>query len=320
MKKIYRRNKIALLAALASVLTTLNAEPSNTSEKSGGELTFDNTLRVMTYNTCRGGTYQGQPLSQSAKMIELAKADIVGFQEIGTNLPQLAKLLGWNHRGPFMTRYEIVEHVKGMGKRPWDGIKVKLPSGQHVYAFNAHLPNPPNQAYQLMGLTGGYRTYPKIDTEEEAIAGAKKARGKYIARLLKLIKSFAVSEAPIFVVGDFNEPSHLDWTEAAAEAGHHPMKVEFPTSLMMAEAGFTDSYRAVHPDEVAKPGLTWSPVYEPKHPDHHLMRIDYVYFKGKGLKVTDAKIVGEDKEHADIVVSPYPSDHRAVVATFTLTK
>jgi endonuclease/exonuclease/phosphatase (EEP) superfamily protein YafD len=50
------------------------------------------------------------------------------------------------------------------------------------------------------------------------------------------------------------------------------------------------------------------------------MRIDYVYFKGKGLKVTDAKIVGEDKEHADIVVSPYPSDHRAVVATFTLTK
>ena len=116
MKKIYRRNKIALLAALASVLTTLNAEPSNTSEKSGGELTFDNTLRVMTYNACRGGTYQGQPLSQSAKMIELAKADIVGFQEIGTNLPQLAKLLGWNHRGPFMTRYEIVEYVKGMVK------------------------------------------------------------------------------------------------------------------------------------------------------------------------------------------------------------
>ena len=31
-----------------------------------------------------------------------------------------------------------------------------------------------------------------------------------------------------------------------------------------------------------------------------------------------AKIVGENKENADIVVSPYPSDHRAVVATFTL--
>ena len=50
------------------------------------------------------------------------------------------------------------------------------------------------------------------------------------------------------------------------------------------------------------------------------MRIDYVYFKGKGVEVNDAKIVGEDKEHADIVVSPYPSDHRAVVATFTVAK
>ena len=278
----------------------------------------DSVIRVMTYNACRGGTAQGQPLSQSAKLIQLAKADIVGMQEIGDNIPKLAELLGWNHSGTFLTRFEIVDHVQGMGKRSWYGIKVKLPSGQHAYAFNAHLPNPPNQAYQLLGLKGGYRVYPKIDTEEEAIAGAKKARGKYIDRLLKLIKSFAVTEDPVFVLGDFNEPSHLDWTEAAAKAGHHPMKVAFPTSLMMAGAGFSDAYRAVHPDEVAKPGLTWSPVYEPAHPDHHFMRIDYVYFKGKGLKVTDAKIVGEDKEHADIVVSPYPSDHRAVVGTFTL--
>ena len=51
----------------------------------------------------------------------------------------------------------------------------------------------------------------------------------------------------------------------------------------------------------------------------HHDRIDFVYFKGKGLKVTDAKIVGESQKNADIVVTPYPSDHRAVVATFTLS-
>lgn len=277
-------------------------------------------VRVMTYNACRGGTAQGQPLSQSAKLIEMAKADIVGLQEIGDNGPKLAELLGWKHGSSFLTRYEIVDQARGIGKRPWFGIKVKMPSGKHAYAFNAHLPNPPNQAYQLLGLKGGYRSYPKIHTEEEAIAGAKKARGKYIDRLLKLVKSFVDTDDPIFVVGDFNEPSHLDWTEAAAKAGHHPMKVAFPTSQRMVEAGFTDSYRTIHPDEVARPGLTWSPVHEPAHHDHHLMRIDYVYFKGKGVEVTDAKIVGEDKEHAGIVVSPYPSDHRAVVATFTVAK
>ena len=309
MKKTFRTFTAAgnMLMAVAAFAAPLHAEESE-----------DSVVRVMTYNACRGGTAQGQPLSQSAKLIQLAKADIVGMQEIGDNIPKLAELLGWNHSGTFLTRFEIVDHVQGMGKRSWYGIKVKLPSGQHAYAFNAHLPNPPNQAYQLLGLKGGYRVYPKIDTEEEAIAGAKKARGKYISRLLKLIKSFAVTEDPVFVLGDFNEPSHLDWTEAAAKAGHHPMKVAFPTSLMMAGAGFGDAYRTVHPDEVAKPGLTWSPVYEPAHPDHHFMRIDYVYFKGKDLKVTDAKIVGEDKEHADIVVSPYPSDHRAVVGAFTL--
>ena len=76
----------------------------------------------MTYNACRGGTYQGQPLSQSAKMIKLAKADIVGLQEIGENVPMLAEMLWLNHSGPFLTRFEIVQHVKGMGKRPWYGI------------------------------------------------------------------------------------------------------------------------------------------------------------------------------------------------------
>ena len=77
-----------LLAAGASFITPLHA----VTEKPVEEL----TVRIMTYNACRGGTYQGQPLSQSAKMIKEAKADIVGLQEIGENVPKLAKLLGWN--------------------------------------------------------------------------------------------------------------------------------------------------------------------------------------------------------------------------------
>ena len=92
----------------------------------------------------------------------------------------------------------------------------------------------------------------------EAIAGANKTRARFIARLFKRINALSDQEAPIFVVGDFNEPSYLDWTEAAAKAGRHPMKVEFPTSLTMAKAGFTDAYRTVHPDEMAKPGFTWT--------------------------------------------------------------
>ena len=305
-----------LLAAVASLVTTLHAE----NEKPGEASIEATSIRVMTYNVCRGGTYQGQPLSQSVKMIQMAKADIVGLQEIGKNVPKLAKLLGWNHSGPFLTRYEIIEEIKGISRRPSDGMKVRLPSGQEAYVFNNHLPHPPYQPYQLLGLTSGYRVYPKINTEAEAIAGAKKTRARFITRLFNQIRALPDQEAPVFVVGDFNEPSHLDWTEAAAKAGRHPMKVEFPTSLMMAKAGFTDSYRTVHPDEMKNPGFTWTPLKKADDPTIHHDRIDYVYFKGKGLKVTDAKVIGENKENADIVVTPYPSDHRSVVATITFAK
>ena len=276
--------------------------------------TDESSLRVMTYNIYRGGTKRGQALSQTAKVIQEAKADIVGLQEAGDNAEKLAQLLGWNHYGPILTRYEIVEEKR-------DGIKVKLPSGQQAYLFNLHLPSNPYQPYQLMGIQPKFKKHrntPFIKTEAEAIEAAQKARGRDIARLLRLVRFLPDQETPVFIVGDFNEPSHLDWTEAAAKSGRHPIKVEYPNSLALTKAGFTDSYRMVYPDEMKNPGFTWSPIYKADDPKTHHDRIDFVYFKGNGLKVTDAKIIGENEENADIVVAPYPSDHRAVVATFTL--
>ncbi|MEN8716393.1 MAG: endonuclease/exonuclease/phosphatase family protein [Verrucomicrobiales bacterium] len=283
----------------------------------------ETSVRVMSYNIYRGGTFRGQPLAQTAKAIQEAKADIVGVQETrspnGVNAEKLAQLLGWNHHvNPrnrvIVTRYEIVEEMR-------DGIKVKLPSGHHAYIFNLHLPSNPYQPYQLLSIQPKWHKHwdtPFIKTEAEAIAAAKEARGGEIAALLKQIRSLPDQDAPVFVVGDFNEPSHLDWTEKAAESGRHPIKVAYPNSLAMSQAGFTDSYRSIYPDEMKKPGFTWSPAYQVDDPTTHHDRIDFVYFKGKGVEVIDTKIVGESKENADIVVSPYPSDHRAVVATFTL--
>jgi exodeoxyribonuclease III len=284
--------------------------------------TADHRLRVMTYNIYRGGEMRGQPLSQTAKVIEAAGADIVGIQETrspkGDTLEDLSKLLGWNHDGGkgsnILTRYEIIESLK-------NGVKVKLDSGQEAYLFNLHLPSHPYQPYQLLNIRPKWHKHTNnitfIKTEAEAIQWAKKARGAAIAALLQQIKNLPDQDAPVFVVGDFNEPSHLDWTEAAAKSGRHPIKVAFPTSLAMTDAGFTDAWRRVYPDEMKMPGFTWSPAYEPDDPTTHHDRIDFVYFKGKGVKVTDVKIVGENEENADVVVSPYPSDHRAVVATFS---
>jgi endonuclease/exonuclease/phosphatase family metal-dependent hydrolase len=288
------------------------------------------SIGVMSYNIHRGGIiHNKQPLSQTAKGIQLAKADVVGIQETrsprGDTLKDLAKLLGWNHDegSSIVTRYEIVEHFKG-GKDFKGGIKVKLPSGKHAYVFNLHLPSHPYQPYQLLGIRPGWHKHTNniifIKTEAETIEWAKKARGKDIAKLLKQIKSLPDQETPVFVVGDFNEPSHLDWTEAAAKSGRHPIKVAYPASKALAEAGFRDSYRTIYPDEMKNPGITWSPAYQVGDPRTHHDRIDFVYYKGKGLEVKEVKILGENEENADLVVSPYPSDHRAVVASFQLSK
>ena len=285
----------------------------------------ESTLRVMSYNIHRGGVVLlKQPLSQTAKVIRIAKADIVGIQETrsprGDTLEDLAKLLGWNHdmgKGSnILTRYEIVDSL-------YKGVKVKLDSGRHAYVFNVHLSSHPYQPYQLLKIRPKWHKHTNnitfIKTEAEAIEWAKKARGVEIGKVLRQVKSIPDKDAPIFVVGDFNEPSHLDWTDSAAKAGRHPIKVAYPTSTELAKAGFSDSYRTIYPDEMKNPGLTWSPKYEIDDPTTHPDRIDFVYFKGDGLEVSDVKIVGENKENADIVVAPYPSDHRAVVASFKIS-
>ena len=283
-------------------------------------------VSVMSYNIHRGGVVMlKQPLSQTAKVIRSAKADIVGIQETrsprGDKLVELAKLLGWNHdmgKGSnILTRYKI---IKSLG----NGIKVELDSGREAYVFNLHLPSHPYQPYQLLGIRPKWHKH-KFDiefikTETEAIKWAKKARGREVTKLLRNIRSISDKQASVFVVGDFNEPSHLDWTARAAKAGRHPIKVEYPHSLAMTKAGFADAYRTIYSNEMENPGYTWSSFYKFDDPTTHHDRIDFVYFKGKGIRLNEVKIVGETRKDADIVISPYPSDHRAVVADFRLTK
>ncbi len=291
---------IGLTMASLSVSKAKNVEPE---------------IRVMSFNLLRGGAGRGQPLAQSAKVIELAGADLVGLQEAGGKAAELAKILGWNasDNGPkaILTRHEIVG-------RHLSGVKVRLPSGQEFYVFNIHFKPAPYQPYQLLGIP--YGRAPFLKTEADAVASAWKTRGPQVEALLREIQSLPDQDLPVFLTGDFNEPSHLDWTARAAEAGRHPIKVAYPVSEALVKAGFQDSWRQVHPDELAKPGFTWTPLTKADDPKDHHDRIDFVYFRGEDLRIRRAQVIGENKENADLVVAPYPSDHRAVVASFEFAR
>jgi exonuclease III len=79
--------------------------------------------------------------------------------------------------------------------------------------------------------------------------------------------------------------------------------------------GFVDAFREVHPDPVRRPAFTWTPTSSPTVKWDHHDRIDFILARGDDLSVENASIVGEKHPEADIVVTPWPSDHRAVAAT-----
>ncbi len=282
-------------------------------------------LRVMTFNLWHGGDAGKQPLSQSAAVIRAAQADLVGFQETGgfekdgrrpNHGRAIADLLGWHYfaqgESPgIASRFPIVTNTPGK-----HGIVVQLPSGQRIHHFNVHLMHTPYQPYQLLGIPYGDGRF--VKTADEAVDEANRARGGEVAAALAELRPVLAAATPVFLTGDFNEPSHLDWTARAAQTGRHPLAVSYPSTRAFVSAGLRDAYRLLHADEVAHPGITWTPLTKSDDPKDHHDRIDFVFFAGSAVTARRCQVVGEAAPAADIVVTPWPSDHRAVVGTFEL--
>lgn len=282
------------------------------------------SVRVMSFNLWHGGDAGKQPWSQTISVIRSSKADIVGLQETGgyekeknAGRPdqgrKLAETLGWSYfdqgeRTGILSRFPILTNTP----HQW-GVTIRLPSGREVVMFNVHFNHAPYQPYQLLNIP--YANAPFIKTASAAIGEARKARGEQVARVLAELRPAIAGGEPVFLTGDFNEPSHQDWTKRAQEAGRCPLAVEFPTTLAVTSAGLRDAFRNVFPDEVARPGWTWTPTTRPDDPKDRHDRIDFVFVGGTKLTVKNCEIVGEEQRFADIVVPRYPSDHRAVVAT-----
>jgi exonuclease III len=284
------------------------------------------TLRVMTLNIWVGGESGKQPLAQTVKLIQTAQADLVGLQEThgekrnGTRpdaAREIARQLAWHYfdQGDedtgIISRHPIVDQTR----KKW-GAAVELPSGRRVWLFNAHFMHTPYQPYQLLKIP--YNDAPFIETEQQAISEARAARGRQVTAMLAEIERIRGDGAPIFITGDFNEPSSLDWTDAVQRAGRSPIAVRWPTTATVLDAGFVDTYREVHPDPLKSPGYTWTPISSESDPQDRHDRIDFVFVGDRGAKVAEAKIIGERAERADIAVTPYPTDHRGVVATVEL--
>lgn len=139
---------------------------------------------------------------------------------------------------------------------------------------------------------------------------------------LALYRTLLDSGIPLIVTRDFNSPSQRDWTQESV--GRMPQikyAVEWPASAAVEALGMQDTYRIIHPDPAKNPGVTWTYGYPyPRLNEGETQdRIDFV-FASQNINVLDSKIVGPTgTQDADVGVLPFPSDHRGVVSTISLT-
>jgi endonuclease/exonuclease/phosphatase family metal-dependent hydrolase len=291
---------IASMFSLCSLLMSVPAAPRAAAEPV--------ELTVMSFNIWYGAT-QTHGMEQVVQAIREAGADVVGMQEPYARLREVASRLGF-HASPRLhaiSRYPILEPAGADGAWGY----VLLGPGQVVAIANTHLSCCPYTPFRI--VHHGF-------TRSQAMRQERNTRLRQVSQHLTALEPLLRTGVPAFFTGDFNAPSWRDWTPEAAEARGLPYPMRWPVSRAIEAAGFRDSYREVHPDPVAEPGFTWTPGYPAPYvkPWDVFDRIDFVWATGPA-STEGSVVIGESRADADVVVRPWPSDHRAVASTFSVT-
>jgi len=279
-------------------------------------------LRVMTFNLWHGGDGVRWPLDTVVKYqlqaIRQAGADVVGIQEQTANLTgkeerarRLADSLGWHCHVIDGSRAIISRFPVRPVDSSVQAVRLMMPEGTEIVFGVMHLMYTPYEPYDIADG--------KLTTSEAAEASARTARLHQVEGMLAEINGHR--DLPIVLVGDFNEPSCLDWTATAIRHRRNPaltFPVDWPATALLLAEGFKDAYRDVFPDVTRYPGYTWTSVEGLwRQPEIH-DRIDLIYVSRDRFRVDGAWVVGEPSDLTDLVVEPWPSDHRAVVAELTV--
>lgn len=280
-------------------------------------------LKVLSFNIWYGGDQVS--FDKVIEAIRASDADIVGLQEPDGKTLEIAAAAGYPYadtRRHILSRYPIFD--SGSGETTFEGAPyysvagvdpdkahawVMVAPGKVVAVANTHLTSDP---YGPELVRDGA-------TLDEVLANEDATRVPEAQALADALAPVVASGAPVILTGDFNTPSHHDWTDAAIKARGLPFAVDWPATKVIETAGLQDSFFVAHPDPVANPGLTWTPGRPvPILPDGETHdRIDRVY--AGNATVVDSTIVGEaGNPEVTIAVTPWPSDHRAVLSTLEL--
>ena len=300
------------------------------------------SLRVLVWNVPHGSNDVDNGPEKTLEIIRESGADLVLLQEsydIDGDRPRLGEWLagelGWNQHQAQSTHLCVLTPLEletTFFHHEWHGVGALLKDSQQrqLLAWSIWIDYRSFIGYEL-------RDNPEMD--DETLLAAETDRSNRLNQATALIEHLKEAgqletDLPLLVGGDWNCPSHLDWTVDTARVYRNRRNMPLPVSLAMREAGFTDTFRALHPNPVQHPGITWSPMFRGPAPGDEgtaqsFERIDRLYLKNPddetgrwSLRPTSARVlplVWED----DAVPSAqrtFPSDHGALVIELEWTR
>ena len=293
------------------------------------------TFRILAWNM-EGQNVGAAELESLAEVVRDSKADVVLVVEnYGVQQRLAAKLgAGWYAHGysmslAILSRWPIVR-TDSPYMAPWNYLDASGPfnlgfaelsvEGQRVRCCPLWINWEPSES--------------SVPVENATVAdilrwelSAPRFSNRRVDEIDGILKALRVQiedtdEVPLVIGGDFNGPSHLDWTEATKDLhGHGGLVVPWPVSVAMEKAGFCDTFRKLNPDPVRNYGASWR---SPTRDDPRDFRIDFIYSKGPKLRPVASEIF-HSAWHKPFswhgkAYGSFPSDHGFVLTSFELDR
>ncbi len=322
-------------------------------------LQAQDSINIMTFNVWQEGTSVPNGLEKIRDIIVEANADIICFAEVRnysnqdwtTKIVNELSSVGQAYHDSYIggdvsiiSKFPITNSsliYNGQGSIALFDIQL---SEKMISVACAHLDYTHYACYLPRGYNGGSPNWnlindgtgnpdPILDIDHILAYNLVSTRDEQIATFLDSVKNIT---NPVIFLGDFNEPSHKDWKENTSQLfDHNGLIIPWQNTLVLEDNGYVDAYREFFPDAAINPGITWpsfadevgTTSWTPLSDERD--RIDFIFYKGEGIRTSYAALVGPKESYAYNQTStsntsnenflahslPWPSDHKAVFTT-----
>lgn len=251
----------------------------------------------------------------------------------------------FSHDSGLLSRYPITDSLTVFPLNNDHGSIYRLScmvNGRKMAVYTAHLDYLNCAYYNARGYDGSTWKEISIPTSVDEIMKVNIAslRDDAIRKFIAQAKEDISLGYQVIIGGDFNEPSHLDWIIDNKDLyDHHGFVIPWTVTSLLEKEGFTDSYRKIFPNPLTHPGFTYPSdnelikvdklAWAPKADERD--RIDFVFYKGKKIKATQAIVFGPkgsilrsqrvlevSQDKFLLPLGVWPTDHKGLLVTFEL--